>query len=169
MEGESLAARLLRGPLAVAEAIQIALPMLGALEALHRRGLVHLDLKPSNIFLTPHGVKLLDFGLARHVAGGTDHADATVTADGLVMGTPAYMAPEQLLGQPSDRRSDLFASGVVLFEMLVGKPPFGGDSGLRLSHAILHERPPSLGGSSAIAAVDRIIQRALAKRPEDRS
>jgi serine/threonine protein kinase len=168
MEGESLAARLLRGPLAVAEAIQIALPTLGALEALHRRGLVHRDLKPSNIFLTPHGVKLLDFGLARQVAGGTGHADATVTAAGLVMGTPAYMAPEQLLGQSVDGRGDLFSSGIVLFEMLAGKPPFSGDTGLQLAHAILYDRPPSLGGSSAIAAVDRIIQRALAKQPEDR-
>ena len=167
MEGESLAARLLRGPLVVAEAIQVALPMLGALEALHRRGLVHRDLKPSNIFLTPHGVKLLDFGLARPIAG-TSHADATVTAAGIVMGTPAYMAPEQLLGQPVDRRGDLFSSGVVLFEMLAGKLPFSGDTGLQLFHAILHDRPPSLGGSSAIAAVDRVIQRTLAKRPEDR-
>ena len=168
MEGESLAARLLRGPLVVADAIQVALPTLGALEALHRQGLVHRDLKPSNIFLTPHGVKLLDFGLARPVAG-TAHADATLTAAaGIVMGTPGYMAPEQLLGQPVDGRGDLFSSGVVLFEMIAGKRPFSGDTGLQLSHAILYDRPPSLGGSSAIAAVDRIIQRALAKQPEHR-
>jgi len=168
MEGESLAARLVRGPLAAAEAIQLALATLSALEALHRTGLIHRDLKPSNIFLTPHGVKLLDFGLARHVADGPTHVDATVTGPGLVMGTPAYMAPEQLLGHPADARADLFSAGIVLFEMLAGKAPFSGATALQVAHAILNDRPPSLGGSSAIVAVDRIIQRALAKKPEDR-
>lgn len=168
MEGESLSTRLLRGPLVLAEAIQLALAALGALEALHRRGLVHRDFKPSNVFLTPHGVKLLDFGLARQVAGSTVEADATVTSPGVVIGTPGYMAPEQLLGQPADQRADLFAVGLVTFEMLAGKGPFAGDTSLEVSRAILYERPRSLGGSSAIAAVDRVIQRALAKKPDDR-
>src|SRR5262245_57200297 len=155
LEGESLAVRLLRGPLPCPEASQIALAILAALEALHRRSLVHRDLKPSNIFLTPHGVKLLDFGLARPIPSDGGRTATGLTLAGTVMGTPAYMAPEQVRGQTVDRRADLFAAGSLLFEMLCGHPPFAGDSVVRVLHAITAEQPPALGGSPAIVAVDR--------------
>jgi serine/threonine protein kinase/tetratricopeptide (TPR) repeat protein len=168
LEGESLAARLLRGPLRCADAVQVALAILAALEALHRRGLVHRDLKPSNIFLTSHGVKLLDFGLARPIPPGGGATATDITLEGMVTGTPAYMAPEQVLGQTVDARADLFAAGSLLFEMLCGHPPFTGDSIVRVLHAITAEQPPALGGSPAIVAVDRVIHRALSKNRDDR-
>jgi len=166
LEGESLATRLARGALPLDEAVRIALAMLGALEALHARGLIHRDLKPSNIFLTPHGVKLLDFGLARPLT--TDAAETRLTNPGTVAGTPQYMAPEQMLGQPVDGRGDIFAAGVVLYEMLTGRPPFTGSSVPAILHAVAYEHPPALGGSPAIAAIDRVIHKAIAKRPPDR-
>src|SRR4051794_23282803 len=127
LEGEALSDRMKRSPVPAPEAVQIALGVLAGLEAVHARGLLHRDLKPSNVFLTPHGVKLLDFGLARPVT--TSAADASQTMPGLtlpgvVMGTPSYMAPEQVLAQPIDQRTDLYALGTVLFEMLSGAPPF---------------------------------------------
>ena len=166
LEGESLADRLRRGPFSVAEAIPVGLGMLGALAALHARGIVHRDLKPSNVFLTPHGVKLLDFGLARPEPALS--AATGVTRTGLAMGTPRYMAPEQVTADPFDARSDLFATGAILFEMLAGRPAFSGRSVVEILHATLHEQPPALTGSPAVAAVDRVIRRALAKRPGDR-
>ena len=99
----------------MAEAAQTALAMLAALEALHRRELVHRDLKPSNVFLTPHGIKLLDFGLARPFQ--QEAGDASLTQTGILIGTPRYLAPEQILGRPVDERGDLFAAGAILFEM----------------------------------------------------
>jgi serine/threonine protein kinase/tetratricopeptide (TPR) repeat protein len=166
LEGESLAARLSRGPVPLTEAVQIALATLAALDALHSRGLIHRDLKPSNIFLTPHGVKLLDFGLARSIA--VDAAETRLTSPGTVLGTPHYMPPEQMLGQPVDARGDLFAAGIVLYEMLTGRPPFTGPSVPAILHAIAYEHPPALGGSPAIAAIDRVVHKAIAKRPHDR-
>ena len=168
LDGESLAVKLVRGPLPCAETVQITLAILAALEALHRRGLMHRDLKPSNVFLTPHGVKLLDFGLARPIPAGGGATETGLTLAGTVMGTPDFMAPEQVLGQSVDARSDLFAAGCLLFEMLCGKPPFAGDSVLRVLHAITADQPPVLGGSPAIVAADRVIHRALSKNPEDR-
>jgi eukaryotic-like serine/threonine-protein kinase len=166
LEGESLAARIARGPVPLDDAIRIELAALSALEALHGRGLMHRDLKPSNIFLTPHGVKLLDFGLARPIdlAG----QDTRLTMPGTILGTPQYLAPEQLRGEPMDRRADLFAAGAILYEMLTGQPPFRGGTLAAVTHAIVYEHPPALGGSPAIAAVDRVIHQALAKRPQDR-
>ena len=166
LEGESLAARLIRGPVAPGEAVRIALAVLSALDALHSRGLMHRDLKPSNIFLTPHGVKLLDFGLARRI--DVDEQETRLTLPGLVLGTPQYLSPEQLTGHPADSRADLFAAGAVLYEMLTGHPAFEGGSVPELVHAIVYEHPSALGGSPAVAAVDRIIHRAIAKRPDDR-
>ena len=98
-------------PLSAAEAVPIGLGILAALAALHARGIVHRDLKPSNVFLTPHGVKLLDFGLARPELDGALDAATGLTRTGIVMGTPRYMAPEQVIGEPVDARSDLFAAG----------------------------------------------------------
>jgi TolB-like protein/predicted Ser/Thr protein kinase len=171
LDGEGLDRRIGRGPLPVDEAVRIALGVLGALEALHARGIVHRDLKPSNIFLTPHGVKLLDFGLARAAAEPQPHAGATVSAltrAGLIVGTPHYMAPEQIGGGAIDARTDLFAAGAVLFEMLSGRRPFEGRTIVDVCHKTLHEQPPALIGSPAVAAADRVIRRAMAKRPADR-
>jgi serine/threonine-protein kinase len=163
LDGEPLSARLERGSLPPNEAAQIALAVLSALTALHDKGIVHRDLKPSNIFLSRHGVKLLDFGLARPFAG-----DGTVTLPGLVVGTPRYMAPEQIEGGRGDSRSDLFSLGIVLYEMVAGRPPFAGTSIFEVARAILHDEPPALGGTSGIVAIDRIIHRALRKALEAR-
>jgi non-specific serine/threonine protein kinase len=168
LEGESLAERLRSGPLRVGEAVPIALGMLSALSALHTRGLVHRDLKPSNVFLTPHGVKLLDFGLARQQPEGALDSMAQLTLSGVIVGTPRYMAPEQALGETVEAQSDLFATGAILFEMLSGRPAFSGKSVVDVLHATVHEQPPALTGSPLIAAADRIVRRALAKRPSDR-
>ncbi len=168
LEGETLAERLARGPLAMREALEAALGILSALEALHRNGLIHRDLKPANLFLTPHGVKLLDFGVAGYIAQEGTQTIAHLTVPGMVVGTPAYMAPEALLGHAVDARADLFALGSVVFEMVTGTPAFARDSFAEIIHAVTRERPPVLSGSPAIVALDRVIHRALAKRPEDR-
>ena len=170
LEGEPLSARIARGPLSVAEAIQIELPVLAALDALHRRGIVHRDLKPSNIFLTPFGVKLLDFGLARPVATLPGESTLALTMPGTIVGTPQYLAPEQLVGEPVDHRGDLFAAGAVLYEMLTGQPPFGAGARTlaQVFQSILSDQPPALGGAVSIAAIDRVIHRALQKNPSQR-
>jgi serine/threonine-protein kinase len=142
--------------------------MLAALSALHARGIVHRDLKPSNVFLTAHGVKLLDFGLAQPELGVTLAPEAALTRTGIVMGTPRYMAPEQVAGESIDTRADLFAAGAILFEMLAGRPAFGGHNVVEILHATLHEQPPALTGSPAVAAVDRVIRRSLSKSPAER-
>jgi serine/threonine protein kinase/tetratricopeptide (TPR) repeat protein len=166
LEGESLAGRIGRGPVPIGESVAITLATLSALDALHDAGLMHRDLKPSNIFLTPHCVKLLDFGLAR--ATGVDVAETRLTMPGTVLGTPQYLAPEQIAGRQVDLRVDLFAAGTVLYEMLTGRPAFTGASVPEIVHAIVYEQPPALGGSPAVAAVDRVIHKAIAKRPQDR-
>jgi serine/threonine protein kinase/tetratricopeptide (TPR) repeat protein len=166
LDGEPLSDRLQRGALDVSDALPIGLGVLAALTALHGRGIVHRDLKPSNVFLTAHGVKLLDFGLARPPLDVT--LDVALTGTGVVMGTPRYMSPEQITGEPIDARSDLFGVGVILFEMLAGRPPFGGRSLAEMFHATCSEQPPALSGSPGVAAIDRVIRRALSKRPADR-
>ena len=168
LEGEALSERLRRGPLTAAETLPAGLGMLAALSALHARGIVHRDLKPSNVFLTPHGVKLLDFGLARNDVDARLDAGEGLTQSGIVMGTPRYMAPEQTTGEAADARSDLFAAGAILFEMLAGRPAFGGRTILDILHATRYEQPPALTGSPEVAAIDRVIRRAMAKRPVDR-
>jgi serine/threonine protein kinase/tetratricopeptide (TPR) repeat protein len=168
LEGEALSDRLRQGPLTVSEAVTVGLGILTALAALHDRGIVHRDLKPSNVFLTPHGVKLLDFGLARPVADRSMAVAEALTRSGVVVGTPHYMAPEQVFGEAVDVRADLFAAGVLLFEMLAGRPAFSGGNVVEILHATVSEQPPALTGGPAVAAVDRLIRRALAKRPADR-
>jgi serine/threonine protein kinase/tetratricopeptide (TPR) repeat protein len=168
LEGEALAEQLSRGPMSVDQAVPIAIDILAALAALHTRGIVHRDLKPSNVFLTRHGVKLLDFGLARPELEPSLGTAAALTRSGIVMGTPRYMAPEQVTGDTIDARADLFAVGAILFEMLAGRPAFGGRSLVEILNATLTEQPPALTGSPAVAAVDRVIRRALAKRPTGR-
>ena len=167
LEGESLAARVARGALPVPEAGAVALGCLAGLEALHRLGIVHRDLKPSNVFLTPHGPKILDLGLALpldEAKGG----DMRLTRTGAIVGTPGFMPPEQWGSDEVRPTADLFAMGALLFEMLAGKPAYPGDNVLEVYHAIVHEPPPSLVGAPAVAALDRVVQRALAPVPEDR-
>jgi serine/threonine protein kinase/tetratricopeptide (TPR) repeat protein len=167
LEGTSLADEMRQGPMSVSRATTIGLGMLSALSALHTRGVIHRDLKPSNVFLTTHGVKLLDFGLARPELTGEVSVNA-ITQTGMLMGTPRYMAPELVTGDQVDARSDLFAAGAILFEMLSGQPAFAGRTIAEVVHATIYDQPPALGGSPAIAAVDRVIRRALAKRPAER-
>jgi len=177
LDGEPLSDRVHRGALPLNDAVQITLSILTALDALHTRGFIHRDLKPSNVFLTTSQVKLLDFGLARELQPAMLEANDTtlrqgsqspLTLSGMIIGTPRYMAPEQLLGTPADARTDLFAIGSILFEMLTGKPPFNEENAMKLYHAICYEAAPNLAGSSAIAAINRIVHRAMSKRPEDR-
>jgi eukaryotic-like serine/threonine-protein kinase len=168
LEGEVLSERLRRGALTASEAVPIGLGVLAALSALHGRGIVHRDLKPSNVFLTPHGVKVLDFGLARPEVEASLNTVTGVTRAGLVVGTPRYMAPEQAMGEAVDARTDLFAAGAILFEMLAGRPAFAGTSVVEVLHATRYEQPPALTGSPAVVAVDRVIRRALSKRPVER-
>jgi non-specific serine/threonine protein kinase len=171
LEGEALADRLGRGAMSVADAMPVGLGMLTALSALHARGVVHRDLKPSNVFLTRHGVKLLDFGLARVDMSVNAEAATTAAArtqTGIVMGTPRYMAPEIVRGELVDTRTDLFAAGAILFEMLSGRPAFAGRTAVEILHATMFEHPPALAGSPAVAAIDRVIRRALAKKPDER-
>jgi eukaryotic-like serine/threonine-protein kinase len=167
LEGEALSDRLTRGPLQPGEAVEIALAVLSALGALHQKGIVHRDLKPSNIFLSANGVKLLDFGLARaFISDGSTAND--VTRPGVLLGTPSYLPPELIEGQVADARSDLFALGIVLYEMLVGTPPFRGNSVVAVASAILRDEPPALGGSAGIVGLDRIVHRALRKNVAER-
>jgi non-specific serine/threonine protein kinase len=167
LEGESLAVRLERGPLPVAEALDTAIAVLSALDALHRLDIVHRDLKPSNVFLTPHGVKLLDFGLALPLEVEGDGGER-LTRTGIFVGTPGFMAPEQWAGADVGPAADLFAVGALLLEMIAGVPAFAGKSAAEIFHAVIHGQPPCLTGGPAVEAADRVIQRALAKRPDER-
>src|SRR5262245_12470184 len=166
LSGQSLASRLKDGALKPDDAVSTALGVLGALGALHSRHIVHRDLKPSNVFLTDSGVKLLDFGLARSRQALSKGEQVTQT--GMVVGTPRYMAPEQWAESALDPRSDLFAAGAMLFEMLSGQPAFPGSDLMQVYHAIMAGQPAALSGSAAVTAVDGVIHRALEKRPEDR-
>src|SRR6185436_7456692 len=154
-----------------AEALSLGREMLAALDALHAKGVIHRDVKPSNVFLTSRGTKLLDFGLARALSGDSGGAlslESDLTRSGLIVGTPRYMAPEQVLGDPIDARTDVFATGAVLFEALAGRVAFPGSKAVEVMHATLHEQPPALAGPPAVVAFDRVVRRALAKAPAER-
>ena len=176
LEGQTLAQRVAQGPIPVRDTIHIALDVLAALDALHAKDLVHRDVKPANVFLTTHGVKLLDFGLAiggwasaLATTGGTGEAEAEVlTLPGALTGTPSYMAPEQALGEAATPASDVFAVGAVLFEMLTGRRAFERKSIAEVLDAVQTANPPALTGSPALVAVDRVLHVALAKRPAER-
>jgi dienelactone hydrolase len=154
VEGETLADRIGSGPVPVEEALKLALQIAEALEAAHKKGVLHRDLKPANIKVTPDGiVKVLDFGLAKAFAGEQQEATLTfspslsdaATRQGVVLGTPAYMSPEQVEGKPLDERSDIFSFGAVLYELLTGKRVFQRDSTISTLSAILHDTPVRAG------------------------
>jgi len=147
IDGETLADRIRRGPLSLDEALKIAIEVAGALGAAHRKGIVHRDLKPGNIMLTQTGAKLLDFGLAKHqrpVATDEETLTMALTGQAQVVGTLPYMSPEQLEGKEADGRSDIFAFGAVLYEMLTGQRTFQRQSTLETIAAVGREEPSPL-------------------------
>src|SRR5271165_4686927 len=161
--------------LPVEQIVEIASALADALAAAHEKGIVHRDLKPANVMVSKEGrVKVLDFGLAKDV-GASDPADATLTSDhrtqvGMVMGTPAYMSPEQTSGRPLDHRTDIFSMGVLLYEMATGRRPFEGTSSAELISAILRDNPPAVTDARPDLPSDltRIVRRCLEKDPRHR-
>ena len=197
VSGETLAERLTRGPLKINEVMRLATEVASALDRAHRSGIVHRDLKPGNVMMTSSGAKLLDFGLARVMAASpamtmlTAPPTVELTADGTILGTFQYMAPEQLEGGEADPRTDLFAFGALIYEAATGRKAFEGKSRASLIGSILRDEPPlisvvrtgkqpssSSGGSMAttvvadadalVAGLDRVVRRCLAKDPGDR-
>jgi hypothetical protein len=162
VEGESLAERLLRGPLAIADARSIAEQLCDALGGAHAQGVVHCDVKPANVLLAPDGiVKVGDFGVAR-LAESTSQAPSATVA-----GTPRYMSPEQARGRPPTPATDVYSAGVVLYEMLMGEPPFAHGSAVELGLRHVQEQPPALPVEVA-PALRTVVSTALAKDPADR-
>jgi serine/threonine protein kinase len=173
VEGETLADRIKLGPVPVEESLKLATQIATALEAAHKKGIIHRDLKPSNIMLTEGSVKLLDFGLAKAMEGeatekdGADSPTLTMAATeaGVILGTAAYMSPEQAQGQRADARSDIFSFGLVLYEMLSGRRAFGGANLLATMAALVKDESPKLQTTPSLA---KIVQRCLAKQPSSR-
>jgi eukaryotic-like serine/threonine-protein kinase len=175
VEGQPLDRVIPAGGLQLPQIVEIASALGDALAAAHDKGIVHRDLKPVNVMLSKEGrVKVLDFGLAKDVSA-PDAADATLTSDhqtqaGVVMGTPAYMSPEQTSGRPIDHRTDIFSLGVVLHEMSTGRRPFEGHSSAELISAILRDTPPPVTQSrpDLPSGLARIVRRCLEKDPQHR-
>jgi serine/threonine protein kinase len=176
LEGETLAARLAKGPMSVGLALKVSLEILEALAAAHAVGIVHRDLKPANIMLTKSGAKLLDFGLARLRLTGIGAAplkppiDDTLSATGLIVGTVPYMAPEQVRGEETDARTDLFAFGAVFYEMLTGRRAFSAASEPALIAAILEQDPAPVTSLQPLAprALQDLVHACLAKDRAER-
>ena len=188
LEGETLAHRLAKARLPLEQALRCAIEMANALDAARCRGIVHRDLKPGNVMLTKSGVKLLDFGLAKwrepgkgpvvavgpsgatESAGAPPTQEAPLTAGGMILGTLHYMAPEQLEGREADARSDIFAFGAVLYEMVTGRRAFDGKSPASVIAAILDQEPPPVSTAQSLAppALDRVVRSCLAKNPDER-
>ena len=158
----------LKGPLPLDQALKFAAEILDALDAAHQKGITHRDLKPANILVTKSGIKLLDFGLAKQT-GPLKETDVTqaLTQQGAIVGTLNYMSPEQLQSKEADARSDIFAFGLVLYEMLTGKPAFSGTSAASVIAAILEREPPSVA-EVAPPVLDRVLKKCLAKDAENR-
>ncbi len=186
LPGETLAERLEKGPLPLKEVLRIGMEVGEALEVAHRAGIVHSDMKPGNIMLTQSGVKLMDFGLAKATVGDGEAASAPLltaaptlsepgpspplTRAGTVMGTLHYMSPEQIEGKKADARSDLFALGVVLYEMATGKRPFEGKSSASVASAILEKDPEPVSALQPLTppAFEHVVTTCLAKNPDER-
>src|SRR6516225_78966 len=179
LEGETLADRLTKGALPLDQALAIAIDIADALTAAHRAGIAHRDLKPGNVFLTKSGAKLLDFGLAKAyvpvVAAGPGGsmmptAPPQLTAQGMILGTFQYMAPEQIEGHEADARTDIFAFGAVLYEMTTGRKAFEGKTPASLIAAILERHPTPISSLEPLAPqrLDRVVHRCLAKDPDAR-
>jgi serine/threonine protein kinase len=177
LEGDTLADRLVRGPLPLDQALRYGAEICEGLERAHRAGVIHRDLKPGNVMLTRSGAKLMDFGLAKEALAPASSAsaltavvsDKPLTEQGLIVGTFQYMAPEQLQGRPADARSDIFAVGAVLYEMITGRRAFPGKTRLSVASAILEKDPEPIAVIRPTSpALDRIVKGCLAKDPEDR-
>jgi Tol biopolymer transport system component/predicted Ser/Thr protein kinase len=178
LEGETLEQRLQKGPLPPAQLLGYATEIADALEKAHRQGIIHRDLKPGNIMLTKAGAKLMDFGLAKTVEQAPVAAvltemtatDRKLTAEGTILGTFQYMAPEQLEGAEADARTDIFALGMVIYEMATGRPAFGGKTKASLIASILSAEPAPLSALAPMTppALDRVVKTCLAKSPDDR-
>ena len=177
IEGETLAQRLAKGPLPLSEVLRFGAQIAEALDRAHRAGVLHRDLKPGNVMLTKSGAKLMDFGLARATSLGaasdltsSPTVAAPLTAEGTILGTFQYMAPEQLEGGESDARADLWALGCVLYEMATGKRAFEGKSQASLISAIMKDAPQPLAGLAPLAPTrfNRVVMQCLAKDPEQR-
>jgi len=179
LAGETLAHRLERGRVPLAQALRLGSEIASALAAAHAQGIVHRDLKPANVLLTESGAKLLDFGIAKALSPATGAAGndptmpagaSTLTSAGSISGTAPYMAPEQLEGRPFDARVDVFALGAVLFEMATGQRAFAGASQAAVFSAILTHEPPPVSSLEPLAppAFDRLVRRCLAKDPAAR-
>ena len=175
--GETLEARLAKGPLPLEQTLEYAIQIADALDKAHRQGVVHRDLKPGNIMLVKSGAKLLDFGLAKLQAADTPTnlsalptEQANLTAEGTILGTLQYMAPEQLEAKEADSRTDIFAFGAVVYEMATGKKAFEGKSQASLIAAILKDDPPPMSELQSMTPplFDRIVKRCLAKQPDKR-
>ena len=177
LEGETLSSRLTRGAVPVAEALKIATEIASALQKAHRQNIVHRDLKPGNVMLTKTGAKLLDFGLAKVGAAGAFSSVSAMptvseplTARGTILGTFQYMAPEQVEGEDADTRTDIFAYGALLFEMLTGRKAFHGKSQASLLGAILKDEPPPVSQVVPVSppALDHVVRTCLEKDRDDR-
>jgi serine/threonine protein kinase/Tol biopolymer transport system component len=173
LEGKTLAESLRRGPLPIRQAIQFGVQIAHGLSAAHEKGIVHRDLKPENLFVTKDGrIKILDFGLAKVIPPkeGISNLASTVTRIGVAMGTVGYMSPEQVRGQSVDQRTDIFAFGAILYEMVMGKRSFLKSTEADTVSAILNEEPPPITqlAPDAPPALERVIRRCIEKNPEQR-
>src|SRR6202790_186587 len=178
LEGETLADRLIKGPLPLQQVLKYGIEICEGLEKAHRSGVVHRDLKPGNIMLTKSGAKLLDFGLAKYTTAPAQRAamsglatvDSSITVKGEIVGTFQYMAPEQLEGKEADARTDIFALGEVIYEMATGEPAFAGKSRASLIAAIVSSEPQPMTALHAMTppALERVVKQCLAKDPDER-